>query len=155
MEESVGFVVVLVTVDGFFGRGSFFPNCQSDEVVEQLFASVPVVSFISSSVVFDVDGSFVDEVAPEVVPEVGPEVEPVVLLVDVVEPEVDPRRIDRTGIASRACRKGVEAAFGLFFCFGGLLLLEGVVAVDDGTVEVSELVEDGSFGFWTFCVWFR
>jgi len=115
-----------VAVGGFFGRGSFFPNCQSDEVVEQLFASVPTVSFISSSVVFDVDGSFVDEVVPEVVPEVGPEVgpevepEPVVLLVDEVEPEVDPRRIDRTGIASRACRKGVEAALGLFFCFGGL-----------------------------------
>ena len=154
MEESVGFVVVLVAVGGFLGRGSFFPNCQSDEVVEQLFA---LVSFISSSVVFDVDGSLVDEVVPEVGPDVGPEVEPepVVLLVDEVEPEVDPRRIDLTGIASRACRKGVEAAFGLFFCFGGLLLLESVVAVVDGTVEVSELVEDGSFGLCAFCVWFR
>ena len=114
MEESVGFVVVLVKVGGFFGRGSFFPNCQSDDVVEQLFASV---SFICSSVVVDEDGSFVDEVVPEVGPEVEPE--PVLLLVDEVEPE-DPRRIDRTGIASRACRKGVEAALGLFFCFGGL-----------------------------------
>ena len=115
MEESVGFVVVLVAVGGFFGRGSFFPNCQSDDVVEQLFASV---SFICSSVVVDEDGSFVDEV----VPEVGPGVEPVTLLVDEVETEVlvDPRRIDRTGIASRACRNGVEAALGLFFCFGGL-----------------------------------
>ena len=109
--------MVVVTVGGFFGRGSFFPNCQSDDVVEQLFCSVSAVSFISSSVVFDVDGSFVDEV----VPEVGPEVEPVAL-VDEVEPEVpvDPRRIDRTGIAWRACRNGVEAALGLFFCFGGL-----------------------------------
>ena len=115
MEESVGFVVVLVAVDGFFGRGSFFPNCQSDDVVEQLFVSV---SFICSSVVVDEDGSFVDEVVPEVGPEVEPE--PVLLLVDEVEPEVDPRRIDRTGIASRACRRGVEAALGLFFCFGGL-----------------------------------
>ena len=127
MEESVGLVVVLVAVGRFFGRGSFFPNCQSDDVVEQLFASVPAVSFISSSVVFDVDGSFVDEV----VPEVGPEVEPVVRLVDDVEPGVHPRRIDRTGIVSRACRRGVEAAFGLFLCFGGLRLLEGVVVVDD------------------------
>ena len=98
MEDSVGFVVVLVAVGGFFGRGSFFPNCQSDDVVEQLFCSVPAVSFISSSVVLDVDGSFVDEV----VPEVAPEVEPVALLDDEVEPEVpvDPRRIDRTGISS-------------------------------------------------------
>ena len=118
MEVSVGFVVVAVTVGGFLGRGSFFPNCQSDDVVEQLFCSVSAVSFISSSVVFDVDGSFVDEV----VPEVGQEVEPVALLVDEVEPEVlvDPLRIDRTGIASRACRNGVEEALGLFFCFGGL-----------------------------------
>ena len=153
MEESVGLVVVLVAVGGFFGRGSFFPNCQSEDVVEQLFASVPAVSFISSSVVCDVDGSFVDEVVPEVGPEVDPE--PVVLLVDEVKPEVDPRRIDRTGIASRACRRGVEAAFGLFFCFGGLRLLEGVVVFDDGRIEVSELVEDGSFGFWTCCVLFR
>ena len=72
--------------------------------------------------VFDEDDSFVDEVVPGVVPEVGPEVEPEpeVLFVDEVEPEVEPRRIDRTGIASRACRKGVEASLGLFFCFGGL-----------------------------------
>ena len=84
-----------------------------------MFASV---SFICSSVVVDEDVSFVDEVVPEVGPEVGPEVEPepVLLLVDEVEPEVDPRRIDRMGTASRACRRGVEAALGLFFCFGGL-----------------------------------
>ena len=84
-----------------------------------MFASI---SFIPSSVVVDEYGSFVDEVVPGVVPEVGPELEPEpeVLFVDEVEPEIDPRRIDRTGIASRACRRGVEAALGLFFCFGGL-----------------------------------
>ena len=145
MEESAGFVVVLVVmVGGFLGRGSFFPNCQSDDVVEQLFGSVAAVSFNSCSVVFDVDGvdgSFVDEVVPEVGPEVEPE--PVALFVD----EVELRRIDRTGRASRTCRKGVDAALGSLVFLGGLWWVEGV----------SELVEvtDGSFGFWAFCVWLR
>ena len=94
--------------------------------------------------VFDVDGvdgSFVDEVVPEVGPEVEPE--PVALFVD----EVELRRIDRTGRASRTCRKGVDAALGSLAFLGGLWWVEGV----------SELVEvtDGSFGFWAFCVWLR
>ena len=57
-------VVAVVVLGGFLARGSFLPNCQSDEVVEQLFASVasvPIVSFVSS-VVFDVEASFVDAV---------------------------------------------------------------------------------------------
>ena len=140
VEEAV--VVVVLTVGGFLGRGSLFPNCQSDEVVEQLFDSVPVVPVDVSSVVFDVEASLVcPEVGPEVEPEVAPEEEPAMLVVVEVD-TVDPRRIDRIG---------VDEALGLLFPLGGL---DVVVVLDPAAVGVSEVVEvtDGTFGFWTLFV---
>ena len=87
--------MVLVPFDVFLGHGSFFPNCQSEEVVEQLFDSVSVVLFNSSSVVLDVDDSFVDEV---VVLEVGSES----AHLDEVDSELNPRRVFLSGRPSGA-----------------------------------------------------
>ena len=144
LTESVVVVVVLVLC-GFLRRGSFLPNCQSEEVVEQLFDSVPSVPMVTSvsSVVFDVEVFFAEVVTvrPEVEPEVEPEVASEALILVEVDP-VEDRRIERIG---------VDEALGLSFLLGGLCSLDGVVVLDTGRVEVSELDEctDGTFGFKT------